>query len=156
MLKFRLIAYWKEQWLYLTNITGKGLYRRNMMQNFDYNKLIYNIKSRRSQVLMSRFRIGHIGVREYLYRFRMSEGENCENPDCDREGVVETIEHLILHCPKYQVERGVLANRLSSLAIPLTMKVLLLCDYEYRDSFPFILKNFLQYLKAIPRTHTYF
>ena len=158
ILKLKLSKYWRDQWLYLTNITGKGLYRRNLLQDFQYNKLIYSIKSRRSQVLMNRLRIGHIGVNEYLYRFRFRgiEGENCENPECDREGVVETVEHLILYCPKYRAERSVLLNQLATLGIPLTIKVILLCDHEYRDYFPFILKCFLAYLNSIPRTQSYF
>ena len=89
-------------------------------------------------------------------RFRGVEGENCENPECDREGVVETVEHLILYCPKYRAERSVLLNQLATLGIPLTIKVILLCDHEYRDYFPFILKCFLAYLNSIPRTQSYF
>ena len=151
-----MLLYWKNNWLHLTNITGKGLHRRRLMPEFSFNKLLFNIRGRRSQVLMNRLRIGHIGVREYLYRFRMADGENCENPQCDSEGIVETIEHFILQCPKYQRERSILSNKLTPFGIPLNLKVLLLCDERFKEYHPFILKSFLDFLESIPRTLTYF
>ena len=62
-----------------------------------FNTIIFNIEQRISQVLISRFRRGHIGVRVYLSRSNMTEDEFYQQTICEGNEIVEDIEHFILY-----------------------------------------------------------
>ena len=157
ILRTKFIDYWTEYWNATTATSGKGIYLKQFRDTVKYNKVIFDIKHRRAQVLMNRFRIGHIGVRSYLNRFHMSEEKTCENPICSQEDEEETIEHFILTCPKYSTHREDLKQKLISIGVMnFDLKVLLLNETSYKLRHEGILKHFLDFLYKIERVATYF
>ena len=66
-------------------------------------------------------RIGHIGLKEYLNRFGMSE-----SPMCRRCNVPESVSHYLLICTEHQVARRKAVNALRSKGIlHITLKIML-------------------------------
>ena len=153
--KFQL--YWKSYWQQSTNITGKGIYLTDFADEIKFNTIIFNIKYRRSQVLINRFRMGHIGVRAYLSRFNMSEDEFCQQNTCDGNETVEDIEHFILYCPAYSNARDILQTKLRNINInDLSLKTLLLGEKHHAGKQIEILSCFLEYLYSTNRVQTFF
>jgi hypothetical protein len=58
---------------------------------------------------------------DYLFKIKQSDTNRC--PDCVDQ--IENTEHVLLHCPRYEAQRTLLANRLSEHNIPLSKKLLL-------------------------------
>ena len=70
---------------------------------------------------MSRLRMGHAGLNSYMFRFNMSETDEC--PHCQE---TESIEHYFFNCPEYEGPRHHLMKELQSLtSAPLSIKTLL-------------------------------
>ena len=155
ILKTKVNKCWKEYWDLVVQ-RGKGSFLRGITSTIRYNITIFNIKNRRLQVLMNRFRMGHIGVRAYLHRFRMAEDEFCAYCACQGEAQVETIEHMIIHCPEHSASRQILKSKLDNLRIDFSLKTLLLGDERYSRKWETILFYFSQFLKGIERVHKFF
>ena len=156
ILKARISIDWKDHWDEVTNIVGKGTFLRRFSNHIEYNHSIFNIPKRRLQVLITRFRIGHIGTRAYLHRFRMAEHPFCENPSCLINEVQETIDHMLLQCPAYSTQRNVLVQKLSQIGIGFTLENLLLGNLRIKKYFPLIISYFNDFISTIPRTSSYF
>ena len=119
-LKQKYINYWNTYWKETVSFTGKGKHLENIRESV---QSIYNpkFKERRKEIVMNRLRIGHAGVKQYLFRFNMSQEETCD--DCH---VPETIEHLLMNCKKYKEERCRLKQTLNKYGITdIGLKVLL-------------------------------
>ena len=54
-----------------------------------------------------RLRLGHVGLNDYLHRFNMNDSNLCQQ--CKTP---ETIDHFLLNCQKYNVERANLIRQL--------------------------------------------
>ena len=120
-----------------------------------YNRAILHFSDRRSQVIMNRMRIGHVGLNDYLNRFRMAETEFCEQLSCLAFDIPETLEHFLLTCPEYYVSREALKSRLRSLNIfTFDLKTLLLGFGDSRHSL--IIKAVTEYVYATGRAQGYF
>ena len=63
-------------------------------------KLYAKITSRRKLTWLSRLRMGHTGLNNYLHRFGLVDDANCS---CGNG--VETVKHYLLTCPNYERER---------------------------------------------------
>src|SRR5271169_4727993 len=64
---------------------------------------IYNGITKRFEIaLLSRLRTGHCSLNQYLYRFHHEESPECS---CS-SGAIETAEHFLIHCLKYDKERS--------------------------------------------------
>ena len=63
-------------------------------------------KVRAVETALSRLRIGHVCLREHLFRFRLVDDPYCT---C---GEVESIDHFLLHCPLYLEIREQLKNEI--------------------------------------------
>ncbi len=99
-----IIAKYNTQWQAIRSMTHLGLVK----QKFEsWNHVMPN--ERRSDVALSRLRLGHSRLKGHLFKLRLNE-----NPNCILCSVEETPEHLLLHCPKYTQERDIL--RLSLLS----------------------------------------
>ena len=100
-----------EEWVNEVSVTRKGLHRRNIdhkIRNYPW----LNNKSRRVEVVMSRLRLGHVGVMQYLHRFGMSASSVCAA--CN---VNETIEHFVLNCVGNDVPRTRMMEELNKIGI---------------------------------------
>jgi ribonuclease HI len=64
---------------------------------------LYNIIDKRPDIAMlSRLRTGHCFLNQYLHRFHHEDSPECT---CG-SGALETVEHFLIHCPKYDKERA--------------------------------------------------
>ena len=157
ILRRKLIEYWTEYWNLATNMGDKGRYLKKFRRTMSYNQTIFNLKNRRSQVLINRFRIGHIGVKSYLNRFNVADSPLCENPSCEEEELEETITHFLLSCPAHQEHRDILRRKLSDIGVQhLNLETLLLSETAHADKHHTILQILLEYLNKTGRTATYF
>ena len=68
MLKEKCNIYWDTYWKATCNITGKGLFLKNIKTNIT-DKVSINNRNRRIKVIISRLRIGHVGLANYLIAF---------------------------------------------------------------------------------------
>ena len=74
-----------------------------------------------SDVLVTRMRIGHCLLNQCLQRI----GKH-ENGNCDKCGLAETVEHVLIECKAYERERSQLRHALRNIEInELTLQVLL-------------------------------
>lgn len=69
--------------------------------------------NRRTDVAITRLCTGHAGVGEHLARFGM-----LESSICDACNVVDSIEHFLLHCQKYQHERAIFKVEIGRVVRP--------------------------------------
>lgn len=58
---------------------------------------------------------------DYLFKIKQSDTNRC--PECVDQ--IENTEHVLLHCPRYEAKRTLLANRLSEHNIPLSKELIL-------------------------------
>ena len=64
-------------------------------------KLYNNIPDRRSVSTLVQLRTGHCMLNKYLYRIGKKD-----SPECTCEHGIESVEHYLLECPKYQGQRA--------------------------------------------------
>ena len=89
---------------------------------FDLRKTIENTfwlshESKRIETIVSRLRIGHVGVKNHLSRFNMSDTEKCAR--CDQP---ETIEHFLIDCTVYSTQRQKFKSELAELKVAFTLR----------------------------------
>ena len=142
-LKKRYIKYWNECWAFNTNISAKGLFLRNLKDSLTPDDISYKLKNRRFEVVLHRLRMGHVGLKQYLHRFGMSESNLCD--ECN---VPETVEHYLLHCGKYKEEQRIMKQELASINIDCSLKNILGCNGKYEKQNLMILQNTMKYIKA--------
>ena len=70
--------------------------------------------SRVLDVALTRLRIGHTRLTAHLHRLHLAPDPYC--PWC--RNVEETIEHFILHCPRFNSHRVLLRTQLQALSVP--------------------------------------
>ena len=149
----RFNHYWNTE----TNISQKGLFLKGIRDEVGYNPILFHSKNRRAQVVMNRLRMGHVGVRSYLYRFHMAEDEYCQNPPCHQDETPETIEHFLLYCPATQSARQALTTRLQNIGVnDLSLKTLLLGNPDFRVKNSIIFGYVYQFLSETNRVQSYF
>ena len=95
---------WKIEWekgkataQHLRRITTKTAEAQNAYK-------LYNSINKRSDIatVLSRLRTGHSSLNQYLHRFHHEDSPECT---CG-SGALETVEHFLIHCPKYDKERS--------------------------------------------------
>jgi ribonuclease HI len=144
ILKSKFLTFWDEDWKYKVQLTNKGLFLRNLIDNIHSKNIIYH-KTRRIEVTLSRLRIGHAAVKSTLNRFNLATDDLCIN--CN---VPETIQHLILECDKYVVPRRELVRNLQKVGVNnINLKVLLgASTNQTKNCKRLILKQLIQFLTA--------
>lgn len=108
--------YWNLCWGSTVICTQKGKFM------FDLRKTIENTfwlshESKRIETIVSRLRIGHVGVKNHLSRFNMSDTEKCAR--CDQP---ETIEHFLIDCTVYSTQRQKFKSELAELKVAFTLR----------------------------------
>src|SRR5258705_7424932 len=105
-----------------------------------------NIQGRSLAVRHTRLRTKHILTRSYLYRIGQVLSPNC--PTCLVE---ETVEHLLIDCPKLNTQRTPIKQWLESHKLTLTLELLLgyprKIDSTIRKS---TLQHTLDYIRKLP------
>ena len=71
------------------------------------SKLYKKIQKRSHATKIATLRTGHCHLRQYLHRFHIEDSPLCE---CDNESV-ETVEHYMLHCKRYEQQRAELKSK---------------------------------------------
>ena len=124
LLKKKVTAFWDNQWKYGMEATAKGLFLRDIRDHIASPDNILTMRNRRQQVVLSRLRMGHAGLQQYLYRFQMAEDDICES--CDLF-LPETIEHFLLICSGHEAARFELKQQLNLIGVgEVNIKTLLL------------------------------
>ena len=91
---------WNRQWIENTK-TSKHLRRITSKQGIQLGSKLYNsISGRKTCAQVAQLRTGHCGLNKYLHRF----GKRY-SPYCSCGYAKETVEHFILECPNYKVQR---------------------------------------------------
>ncbi len=92
---------WRSTWNNNTR-TAHALRRFMKTKGFQIGGKYYNrISNRKAAATLVRLRTGHCGLKQYLYRFKQAD-----SPYCDCGDGKETVEHYLLECNLYTVERN--------------------------------------------------
>ena len=83
----------------------------NAFYGMKYNTLYNTSLNRYSSILHSRLRLGHCALNSYLYSINCAISPYCK---C-RWGIVESIKHFFLHCPRYAAQRQCLLSSSAQL-----------------------------------------
>lgn len=73
-----LITYWNTVWNNRVNLTNKGRFYSNIYEVPDFHITWKNKHSRRMQCVISRLRMGHVGVGAHMNRFEMRDSNICD------------------------------------------------------------------------------
>ena len=109
---------WQERWTEEVNITNKGKFIQKIKDKIGYWPWTSH-KNRKIESTFCRLRIGHAGVKEHLFRFKLSEDNCC---DC---GEIESIEHMLIDCQLHTSERNIMKNKLDKEGVNLNLRNLL-------------------------------
>ena len=102
--------YWLEYWIWDTDLTGAGQFLRSVRKDeFGPTQMQFD---RKTEVILTRLRTGHVELNAYLYRFDM-----CYTDECSFCKISEDVEHFLMHCHKYSALRLILFAMLCSLAL---------------------------------------
>ena len=142
-LKENFYKYWEHYWNTSVENTNKGKFLRNIRQgSIKKNDIIFNVLSRREQVLIQRLRIGHAGVQAYLERFNIVQEGLC--PHCGR--APETLEHFFFFCDTFDLDRHILERKLNQNNITSFSLRTLLAGDPNENNF-LIIKAVISYLE---------
>ena len=101
--------------------------------------------------------MGHVGVGPYLNRFGMTEESTCQNPRCNMEGTIDTVEHFLLHCPAYACDREEFRRKLSLAGVvEFNLKTILLGSDADESRNAIICKHLTVFLRSTNRTQSFF
>ena len=105
---------------------------------------VIKFKERRLEVVLHRLRIGHVGLKQYKYRFNMATNEECEI--CK---ITESVEHYMLNCKKHEASREILKKELEENEIKqLNIKTLLGGGNFSKKVNSKVLQATMKYIKA--------
>jgi hypothetical protein len=100
LVKLSTNADWRTTWK--QNRAAKLLHKITTKRNVHQSDKIYKSIARRNDVAqIARLRTGHCSLNQYLHRFGIEESPTCE---CNSE-VIETVDHYLINCPKYDRQR---------------------------------------------------
>ena len=111
LLRSLFLRHWELQWVSSLADTGRGEALASVRAGLSPVPWVGG-HPRRVAVVLSRLRMGHVGVGSYLYRFGMAD-----SPLCLPCGVEDTVEHFLLVCGRYRLERQALLTALRALGI---------------------------------------
>ena len=107
----------KERWQKLWNEEKKGRWLYKIQKRI--GPMRRSERNRREEIIISRLRIGHTGLNRSLFLIGKHQTGKC---DCGED---ETVEHVILNCSKYSIQRNRLIRKLSDMKMKLDIVDLL-------------------------------
>ena len=120
LLRSCFLKSWELDWIASLAVEGKGHHLASVRGDLSPVPWVASC-SRRAAVVLTRLRLGHVGVRAYLHRFGMADTRMCLH--C---GVEDTVEHFLLACMQYRLERQVLITTTQAMGVHhLTVRILL-------------------------------
>ncbi len=106
---------WQEMW----DNEGKGRHLYQIQKSVKVNKV--GSGNRKEEIVLTRLRLGHCALNKTLKMIGKHQTGLCE--ECQEE---ESVEHVILHCRRYQREREIMENNLKEVGVKkLTLKTTL-------------------------------
>ena len=111
LLRSLFLRHWELLWVSSLADTGKGAALASVRAGLS-PVLWVGGHPRRIAVVLTRLRLGHVGVGSYLYRFGMAD-----SPLCVPCGVEDTIEHFLLVCGRYCLERRALLTAMQAMGV---------------------------------------
>lgn len=145
-LRRSFVRHWEVVWLDALTGSGKGLHLAGLRSDLSPVPWVA-CHTRRVAVVLARLRLGHVGVRSYLFRFNMAD-----TPTCLTCGVSDTVEHFLLSCRNFSLGRRELTASLCNLGIPQVSVRIMLGGGPYpRTTQHAIIKATIQYLKSTDR-----
>lgn len=109
---------WENQWHESVRKESKGMALLDIKSEIGYWPWASH-QTRVVETIMTRFRIGHVGLNNHLYRFKMSDTNLCL---C---GLPETIDHYLLECRNHKADRDLLVEELEQMQVPFSKKNIL-------------------------------
>ena len=136
----KLLLYWEKIWKESVNLTNKGKFMAEQLSHIEESNW-YEVKPRKMESVVSRFRIGHVGVYNHLHRFKMAD-----SPLCVRCSTPETIEHFLMHCPLYSAQRNKLKSTFLQIKVNFSLSNILGFGNNSKQENEEILKSFIVFL----------
>ena len=89
----------EREWHRVWNQRGEGRHLVLVKDKIEHWPIASIPDDRRSETVMARMRIGHAGLRAYLFRFGLHTSPYCE---C---GEAENVQHVLIDCPVWSSQR---------------------------------------------------
>jgi len=144
-LKQKFERVWTEEWKRRVEVCNAGKFYSELV-NVPKLNLWKRYESRTLECVMSRLRMGHVGVAEHLNRFNMRESGMCVV--CR---VREDVKHLILECMRYRQERQLMYQQLHQIGVLPSLKNILGCGNNSEKKEKKIQKALANFLTATGR-----
>ena len=109
---------WQQQWINKVNLTKKGNHITTVRDKVGPWPWAHH-KKRVVETVFAKLRIGHVNLKQHLFRFGLSDSPLCS---C---GEMETVAHIFIDCPIYDEKVIELQQQLTQIGVPLTVKNLL-------------------------------
>lgn len=110
------VSLWNTLDSSLRSIDTISLFKQKLKQYYHpnkYNKLYNTSLTRYASILHTRLRLGSCALNSYLYKINC-----CASQDCNcQQGVVESVEHFLLICPRYAAQRDLLITSAAKLIV---------------------------------------
>ena len=98
------VSLWNKLDTDVRNLDSFNLFKKTLKYFFhpyEYNKILSISLTRYASILHTRLRLGACALNSYLFQIN-----RCTSRDClCQQGVVETVEHFLLICPRYAAQR---------------------------------------------------
>lgn len=143
LLKIRMFENWRQEWENTKMIKGK--WYGHIQESIPSKPWFFKLKSshtRRFIVTINRLRFGHGKFPAHLKRLNFIRSDICEH--CNNEQA--TLDHLMLHCPAFNVQRLILIDGLLKIYkdedIPRLLPSLLRNTKTYDEIYKYVISTF--------------
>ena len=109
---------WQSKWINSMRENDKGKKLALVRDRVGYWQWS-NHKLRVVECSLAKLRIGHVGLREHLHRFKLVNSDLC---NC---GEVESVNHFLINCVNYVQARDLLKSKLTSINVDFNFKNIL-------------------------------
>lgn len=148
LLRASTLTEWRCRWHERVLLSGRGGFLSGILDKPVFRRW-FDLPSRRLSCVVSRLRMGHVGVLSHLHRFNLSDTATCAH--CS---VPETVQHFLLTCTRYSRSRAALRAVVASVGADFTLQSLLGCgDFEEHIQRR-ILRALVSFLSASGRLHS--
>jgi len=108
------VSLWNKLDNDVRNLDSFNLFKKTLksiLHPFVYNKIFSISLTCYTSILHTRLRLGACALNSYLFKISRSESQDCF---C-QQGVVESVEHYLLTCPRYAAQRQSLFSSAAQL-----------------------------------------